>query len=449
MAKPVDRPKPDLSRLSTRRIKLPNTRNVLEGELYEWLSAVTQLTRQPPERGVDAATVLMSTAQDSIDVLMQAPTGMVLGSSGDKQTVHAQFRWGRFATGEWYVSAVSFGISAPEAQLRLARQRALKERLLYKAELENSQHTHLRQVAFPAESHQESWAKDVHHGDWVIKDAIETAHEHAGEDAEMLKNPITWVDMGLDVLSLGAAAGVPKFTGAEKLEHAGEHLKGEAGGAWRLLTQNPVGQVELELQRRLFRIEALELAHMTAELGREDLKLYQELKETRESKGDRLLYTAIDYASMIPLGGPFVRTIAGMIFDIAIASDAARVTRIWSRMYVWFVAGYVHQIALTDTGTPKLDSSHGKLGEAWFKWDQKYFNLGVKTAPRVGSLGAFATQASLMHYAAEHYTAGGWGGLGFKPHNWKTIDDYIVNWSPELLGRAFATQLHTRDNLTA
>src|SRR6185437_3672732 len=141
---------------------------------------------------------------------------------------------GRFATGEWYVSAVSFGMSAPEAQLRLARQRVIKERLLYKAELENSQHAHLRQAAFPAESHQESWAKDVHHGDWVIKDAIETAHEHASEDAEMLKNPVTWVDMGLDVLSLGVTAGVPKFTGAEKLEHADEHLKGEAGGAWQV-----------------------------------------------------------------------------------------------------------------------------------------------------------------------------------------------------------------------
>ena len=65
---------------------------------------------------------------------------------------------------------------------------------------------------------------------------------------------------------------------------------------------------------------------------------------------------------MIPLAGPFVRTIAGMIFDIAIASDAARVTRIRSRMYVWFVAGYVHQLALADTGAPKLDTSHGKLG---------------------------------------------------------------------------------------
>jgi len=52
-----------------------------------------------------------------------------------------------------------------------------------------------------------------------------------------------------------------------------------------------------------------------------------------------------------------------------------------------------------------------------------------------------------MHYAAEHYTAGGWGGLGFKPHNWKTIDDYIVNWNPEILGRALATQLHTRKTL--
>ena len=125
--------------------------------------------------------------------------------------------------------------------------------------------------------------KDVHHGDWVIKEAIETAHEHARENAEMLENPVTWADMAIDMLTLGAAT--PKFTGAEKLEHMGEHLKGEAAGAWRLLTQNPVARAELEHQRTLLRIEALELAHKTAELGREDYKLYQGAQEDQGEQG--------------------------------------------------------------------------------------------------------------------------------------------------------------------
>jgi len=97
-----------------------------------------------------------------------------------------------------------------------------------------------------------------------------------------------------------------------------------------------------------------------------------------------------------------------------------------------------------DTGTPTLDMSRGKAGQLWYHWDKKYFDLG---ASLVSPSLRFYPQASLMHYAAEHYTAGGWGGLSFKRHNWTTIDDYIVNWSPELLGRALATQLHTRANL--
>ena len=123
---------------------------------------------------------------------------------------------------------------------------------------------------------------------------------------------------------------------------------------------------------------------------------------------------------------------------------AARITKIRSRFYVWFVAGYIHELAMYDTGTPTLDMSRGKAGQLWYHWDKKYFDLG---ASLVSPSLRFYPQASLMHYAAEHYTAGGWGGLSFKRHNWTTIDDYIVNWSPELLGRALATQLHTRANL--
>jgi len=140
-----------------------------------------------------------------------------------------------------------------------------------------------------------------------------------------------------------------------------------------------------------------------------------------------------------------VKTFAGMMFNIAIAGDAARITRIRSRFYIWFVAGYIHELCMYDTGTPTLDASKGKAGQLWYHWDKKYFDLGTSL---VSDRLRFYPQASLMHYAAEHYTAGGWAGLAFKPHNWKTIDDYIVNWSPELLGYALATQLHKTHNLT-
>jgi hypothetical protein len=448
MARPVNHPKPDLSRLASRQIKFPNTRNALEMELLQWMTDVVRITKQPPEAGVHAETVLMSTAKSSIDVLMQAPTGMAVAGSG-KQTVHAEFRWGRFPDGRWYVSAVSLGLNVSAAQQNLARQRALKERLSDQAELENAQHVHLRQTAFPAEDHVGTWTDDILRGDLIIRNAIARAHEQARLDAAALENPVTPVDMALDLASAGVGHITgPQFTGAKKLEELGKELKGEAGGAWRLLTENPIAQAELAHQRAIARQEALELAHKAAELGHKDLELAERLHEKEKSKGDKIMETALDYAIFIPGAGPFVKTIAGMMFDIAIASDAARVTKIRSRFYVWFVAGYIHQLALVDTGGPVRNTANGKVGELWYRWDRKYYDLGINAAPAPNSPRSFPAQASLMHYAMEHYTDGGWGGLGFKARNWKFPDGFIVNWSPELLGRALATQLHKIKYLT-
>ena len=61
-----------------------------------------------------------------------------------------------------------------------------------------------------------------------------------------------------------------------------------------------------------------------------------------------------------------------------------------------------------DTGTPTLDMSRGKAGQLWYHWDKKYFDLG---ASLVSPSLRFYPQASLMHYAAEHYTAGGVGRI--------------------------------------
>src|SRR5437588_8946215 len=183
-------------------------------DLLEWMGDVVRHTRQPPEGGIHAEAILMSTAQDSIDVLMQAPTGMAVGGSGGKLQLHAQFHWGRFPDGRWYVSAVSFGLNVDVAQMNLARHRALKQRLSDQAELQNAQHVHLRPIAFPAENHVVTWTSDIYHGDMIIKSAIERAHEHAKQDAETLENPVTPVDMALDLASAGVGHLTgPKFTG--------------------------------------------------------------------------------------------------------------------------------------------------------------------------------------------------------------------------------------------
>src|SRR5271168_4621146 len=60
--------------------QISSNRNALESDLYDWVAEVVRHTKQPPENGLHAETILMATAQDSIDILMQAMP-MALGGS--------------------------------------------------------------------------------------------------------------------------------------------------------------------------------------------------------------------------------------------------------------------------------------------------------------------------------------------------------------------------------
>ncbi len=396
MGRPHNHPKPDLSRLSSRQMVIPTNRNTFELNLAEWLAEIVRHTKNPPTVGVHREIELLGTARDSIDVILQAPTAMAIGSSSSKRTVHAQFLWGRLPDGNWYVSAVSFGLSLSQQDLRLAQQRALKQRLYDKAETQNASHVHLRPTVFPAEDHVHTWHDDIAHGEQIIVNVIERAYEHAKKDAATIENPVAPVDMALDMVGLGVGAAKGATPLAEKL-----------------------GSV----------YEALDKGRTAKGIG----DRYRQPGE--KSAGDKALETALDVAAYIPGAGPFIRTIAGMMFEIAIASDASRITKIRSRAYVHFVAGFIYTMTLADTGTPTKP------------FDKRYFNLGTNAAPPVGSRGSFWVQIALMHYASEHYTDGGWGGLSYKAQLWTFPDQYIVKWSPELLGRSLATQIHKRKYL--
>ena len=396
MGKPHHFPKPDLSRFSSRQIAITSDRNKFEFELFDWMREVVQHTKNPPTIGVSRETELIGTARNSIDVIMQAPASMAInGPGGNKRTVYADFFWQRLPDGHWYVSDVSFHLSLNQHDQRLAQQRALKQRLTEKAEAENASHVHIRKMVFPAEDHVETWPHDILSGDAIIQSAIERAYEHAKVDAATIENPVAPVDMALDMVGLGVGGLKNASEGAEKL-----------------------GSV----------YEALDKGRTAKGIG-------ERLKDKEKSTGDKVLETTLDVAAYIPGAGPFIRTIAGMMLEIAIASDASRITKIRSRAYVFFVAGYIGALAFADTGTPNKP------------FDKKYFDLGSIAAPKGGSPGSFFVQASLMHYASEHYTDGGWGGLSYKKQVWTFPEQYIVKWSPELLGRAFATQLHKRHYL--
>ncbi len=391
MGKPANHPIPNLSHLSSRLMVIPSNKTVFEANLAGWMAEVVAHTKNPPPKGVSRPTELVFTAGDSIDVIMHAPTGMALGSGNGKRTVYARFLWGRLPDGSWYVRAVNFSLSMSQQELRLAQQRALKERLLDKAELQYASRFHPREAAFPAEDHINSWVPDVHAGEGLVAHAIETAYQNARKDAAALENPVQVRDMVSDMV--GAGVGLAKSTGEGAERLAGVY-------------------------------EATEHGNTAKEAG----ERIQKGREGEKGWGDVALETGLDIAGLLPGAGPFVKTIAGMIFDIAISSDASRITKIRSRAYVYFVAGYIQALTTIGTGQPAS------------ALDKKYFQLGVSTAPGLGSVPGFQIQAALLHFASENYTAGGWGGLayiGYKRNQWLFPDQYVVNWRPDAARRGF------------
>ncbi|SRR6266851_417246 len=431
MGMPVNYPKPDLSRFSSRQIQISTNRNSLEWDLHEWVADVVRYTNTRGSKANKAETILMDTAKDSIDELMQtAPLSMALHGSGRKQTVHGHFYLARDPNGHWYVNTVSFGLNVGAAQMQLARQRAKKQRLLDRAEIENSRHIHFRQICFPAEQHVDKWHQEVEFGDTLIMAAIERAYENAREDAKMLENPVTPADMALDMAGLGVQTFAGEAAGGKKLEKTIEGLSDEDRLGYEL-----ANMPQILAEEKMAGARTLEHVHKGADIGESGLGIGGAMREKEKSTGDKVLETGKELSGFIPGAGPFVKTIAGMMFDIAISSDASRVTKLRSRCYVYFVAGYIHQLTLSDTGIPPR------------KLDKKYFNLGVARAPGPNSPGSFRAQVSLMSYASQHYTDGGWNGLGYKADDWHVPDGYITKWSPELLGRALATQLHKREYL--
>lgn len=437
MGHPTHYAKPNLSRLASRKMKLSAKRMDLDWAFHEWIADVVRMTKQPPENGNRAETILMATAKESIDaVVAGAPMAMAISRSDGSQTVYADFLWGRFNDGHWYVSAVSFGLHLDAATAKLAQQQALKQRLLDKAESENAKHLHLRKIAFPAEQHVNSYTWEITSGDLRVNAAIERAYRAAAEDGKALSNPVTPEAM---LMSMGSFVLQPMGWGSRTLKLGS--LDAEERFVYDLMTKGPnplkaaEHAAEEMLEEALGKKELVKQAFEGAEMTHSTVEAKEHLSDKEKSRGDKILDTLLDYSGFVPVAGPYIKTLAGMIFDVAISSDASRVTKIRSRCYIYYVAGYISKLTLAQTANPKA------------RIDKKYFEMGAAAAPAVGTDDNFRVQVSLLHYASEHYTAGDWRGWGYTPEKWKFPDQYITKWSPELLGRALATQLHTRKYL--
>jgi hypothetical protein len=117
---------------------------------------------------------------------------------------------------------------------KLARQQALKQRLLDKAESENAKHLHLRKMVFPAEEHLDSYTWDIAFGDFIVNAAIRRAYQAAAEDGRALSNPVTPKAM---VMSMASFILQPGW-GSRELKLGS--LDAEERFVYDLMTKGPV-----------------------------------------------------------------------------------------------------------------------------------------------------------------------------------------------------------------
>ncbi len=415
VAGPQNRPKPDIKRFSSRKIDIPATRDPLEMKLLDWIQQILDYIGQnAPIDGVHPATYLIANA-DGIDMLMYAPTSMQVGP----RTVYADFVWGRRPDGRWFIRHVKFGLHLSQAQVKEAERRALKDRLLDKAETENASHFHARQTVFPAEQYIHTWHDEIAHGNVHIKALVGDIYEQAKAEASIPENWVKPEDMALSFAGDGVSA-------LGKMAKGGEIVK-EAEG-----------------------VEHLAEVHEKVDQGKRVIDGYKTLKEYKEldkeeeadekpifkkSKADIYADLGVELVSQIPGAGGFVKMIAGMFVDIGLANYAGIVAGIRARIYSCFVGGFVSGITLVG------DNPNFKR-----KRDKKYYELGLsqglKLAPRI----SFQYQMALMYYAMTHYTSGFWAGTTFQYHgvhasDWDYPDDWEAKWSPQLLAQSFVTIL--------
>jgi hypothetical protein len=384
--------KPDLSRWSSREIFVNKSVDYFKASLAEWMADVVQQTENPFGNPFARAAQLVLHAT-GVDVILHAPVPLNL--SGQRR-VFARFLWGRTWNADWYIRAVAFSIILSNRDLQEAERAALKERLLDKAEQEFAKRYHPRPYVFPAENRVDSFAHDLENGNAIVASFIERAYQHGREVAQLLENPITPLDLAVDAAGFGVGKAGKVGDRAAKLAKTYEGVD--------------AGKKVLDTNRRA-----------------------QEAVSGKKTTGDAILETAVDMAGLIPGAGPFINVIAGFIFEVAIANQAGLVTRLRSRAYTFLIAGFINEITNIDSGGPVS------------RIDRGYMMFGRMLAMQLNATHRYQVQLSLLHYASNHYTAGGWGGLvylGYRKGAWLFPDQYVVNWSPRLIAAALATQLH-------
>ena len=422
MSTVMKRAMPDVKKFSSRNMNIPSSRNQLEFKLLDWIQEVlTYIGQNQRINGALPANFLVSNA-DGIDLLLKAaqyaPTTMALDEGGKTagRNVYANFLWGVRADGHWYVKHVKFALVLSQTELSVMEQRALKDRLLDRAETENAKHFHAREYAFPAELYLHTWQDEMLPGNNLVRSIDETVYGWARKEASFPENPFKPWDIALGF--------IPGSKWAKKWGHGVERAEKMA---------EKYEEVE-EVKKAYDRGEtAMKLAEKGK--GGEDKNGVYE-----ETKGDIVAKQVVDEGAdaagdVVPGAGGLVKMFAGMLCDIGIANMAGEIARIRGRVYACFTGGFVSSLTLVG-GTPPPPN----------KLDNEYFEKGISMAKTLNKRASFQLQLALLEYTRTHYTDPWWGGVtyefrGVHPSKWHFPDDYVVKWSPELLGRSLIVQL--------
>lgn len=472
-------PKPDVKSFTSRKIDIPPTIDSLKMKLLDWIQELLNYIGQnAPMEGMQPLTYLIENA-DGLDTIIHAPTSLQIGP----RAVYADFVWGRRTDGHWFIRHIKFGLHLGQAQLKEAERRALKDRLLDKAEVENAKHFHARQTVFPAEQYIHSWQDEIRQGNIHLKALIEEIYELAKEEAGMPENWVSPLDMGLSFLGDGANLAARSVKTTEKMaevyEAAGKQAlsrgqkfvrEGKGAVAWGM-KQTPAdlhsaadgvgimsaGEDMIQSSQayarraegirdgveRAAKMEKVwhreHQAHVLYEAGEATSEHFEDEEEenklNKKSWGDVAVETGVDLISFIPGVGGLTKMFAGMFTEIGLANYAGIVAKIRARIYSCFVGGFITGITLVGD-EPSLKH----------KRDREYYELGVKRGLKLPGRVSFQYQIALMYYAMTHYTSGLWGGTtpglhGRQTTEWNYPDDWEAKWSPVLLGQSFVTML--------
>lgn len=371
-------------------------RVTLETELAAWLGLYVSRS---------SVAVLMRDA-DGLDAVLHHASNTVTLSGQNK--IHMHLMWDKTSKEQWYVEAVGFSITDSLQNISASAALTRRQRILDKIDEDARRRAPPDwKVYFHLDQAGPNWLADAAEGQRLVDRMFLIGHEAAKAMVPMLKNPI-----GTD------------FSDGKVTE---EMIKAVAGAFTAGRSQmSGVDDIAEKL------------------VGRADLT-EKVISNAQERDGFKLAGDAIDIG--LPLAfveaGPVSAlgsTILGSFLNIAIASDAARVAKARSRLYLFFASGILSNLFQPVMERPVMPASHKPGTAARYAMEELIFQLGALHTAKFTTRQKYLVQLALLHYAATHNTTEPWHFGNDVDQGWRHPLHYTLYWSRETMLRSFTWQ---------